>query len=147
MLHPEEVAEPEKVRPFDVDVFVINLEGEFDIAERVRLLDAFALTQNARVVVVNFEKTRYVDSSVLECLVSLERAVTGSGRTLRLAGLPSEIRRIFDVCGLDRIFEIRDKLSDLREVLEVEPSRARRLTLTVEPAVESDPDETVWSPR
>jgi anti-anti-sigma factor len=147
MLHPKEVAEPEKVPPFDLDVFVVNLEGEFDIAERVRLLDAFALTANASVVVVNFEKTRYVDSSVLECLVSLERAVTGRGATLRLVGLRSEIRRIFDVCGLDRIFDIRNKLSDVPEALDVDQSRVRRLALIVEPAIESEPDETVGSSR
>jgi anti-sigma B factor antagonist len=147
MLHPKEVAEPEKVPPFDLDVFVVNLEGEFDIAERVRLLDAFALTANASVVVVNFEKTHYVDSSVLECLVSLERAVTGRGATLRLVGLRSEIRRIFDVCGLDRIFDIRNKLSDVPEALDVDQSRVRRLALIVEPAIESEPDETVGSSR
>jgi anti-sigma B factor antagonist len=146
-MHPKEVAEPEKALPFDLDVFVISLEGEFDIAERVRLLDAFALTANAPVVVVNFEKTRYVDSSVLECLVSLERAITSRGATLRLVGLRSAIRRIFDVCGLDRIFDIRDKLSDVPEAFDVDQSRVRRLALIVEPAIESGPDETVGSPR
>jgi anti-sigma B factor antagonist len=147
MLNPKELAEPEKVPPFELDVFVVSLEGEFDIAERVRLLDAFALTANASVVVVNFEKTHYVDSSVLECLVALERAITGRGATLRLVGLRSEIRRIFDVCGLDRIFDIRDKLSDVPEVSAVDQSRVRRLALIVEPAIGPDSDETVGSPR
>jgi anti-sigma B factor antagonist len=147
MLQPKEVAEPEKARPFDLDVFFVNLEGEFDIAERVRLLDAFALTANASLVVINFEKTHYVDSSVLECLVSLERAITGRGATLRLVGLRSEIQRIFDVCGLDRVFDIRAKLSDVPEAFDADQSRVRRLSLIVEPAIESDTDQTVGSPQ
>jgi anti-sigma B factor antagonist len=145
MMHPKEVAEPQQVRPFDLDVFVISLEGEFDIAERVRLLDAFALTANTAVVVIDFEKTHYVDSSVLECLVSLERAVTGRGARLFLVGLRPEIRRIFEVCGLDRVFEIRIRRDDVAQALPVDPSRMRRLALIVEPAVESDPDEALRS--
>lgn len=60
MMPPKDIAAPHKRRPFDVDALVIALEGEFDIAERVRLLDAFAVTTSSPLVVIDFEKTRYI---------------------------------------------------------------------------------------
>lgn len=134
MMQPKDVYEPQEVRHFDIDAFVVSLDGEFDIAERVRLLDAFAVTAAAPAVVIDFEKTRYVDSTVLECLVALERTISERGAKLILVELRPEIRRIFDVCGLERLFDIRDRLSDATAALGVDSTRLRRLTLVAEAA-------------
>jgi anti-sigma B factor antagonist len=144
MMQPKDVYEPHEVRHFDIDAFVVSLDGEFDIAERVRLLDAFAVTASAPAVVIDFEKTRYVDSTVLECLVALERTIAERGAKLVLVELRPEIRRIFDVCGLERLFDIRHHLSDATAALLVDSARVRRLTLVAEPATPESFDSH-WS--
>lgn len=131
--------------PFDLDAFVISLEGEFDLAERARLLDAFAVTTSSPIVIINFEKTRYLDSTVLECLVALERAITERGGKLILVGIRPEIRRIFDVCGLERLFEVRDKLADVIAAHTLDSNRMRKLALIAEPAASPEAVDIHWS--
>ena len=126
-------AEPEGPGPSALDAFVISLDGEFDLAERTHLLDAFAVTMNTALVVVDFHKTRYIDSTVIECLIAFQQTSTRRGAKLVLAGLRPEIRRIFDVCSLDRIFDIRSKLSDVEDLEAVDAERLARLTLVATP--------------
>ncbi len=147
MTHSRDVAEPHEVHSLELDAFVIVLEGEFDIAERARLLDAFAVTASAPIVIVSFEKTRYVDSTVLECLVALERSIGERSAKLLLVDLRPEIRRIFEVCGLQRHFDIRERLGDVIAALELDSARMRRLTLVAEPVVAAEAIEVNTSPH
>jgi anti-sigma B factor antagonist len=140
MLDPKPVAEPQERSPFELDAFVVCLEGEFDIAERPRLLDAFALASNSATVVIDFKRTRYVDSTVLECLVALQRALGARGGRLLLVEIPPGIRRIFDVCGLERFLSVRGTRSEVMDELEADPSRVRRLTLIAEPTEAEEVD-------
>lgn len=133
MFDPNPVAERQKLAPFELDAFVIRLEGEFDIAERSRLLDAFAVAGNSATVVIDFKRTRYIDSTVLECLVAFQRALGERAGRLLLVDLSPEIRRIFDVCGLDRLFCIRGSFDEVMEDLNADAARVRRLTLVAEP--------------
>ena len=127
------VVEHQEGVPFELDAFVIALEGDFDIAERPRLLDAFAIAAPSAAVVIDFRRTRYIDSTVLECLVALQRSLGARGAKLLLVELSPEIRRIFDVCGLDRLLYIRGSLSEVMDELDADPIRVRRLTLIAEP--------------
>lgn len=133
MIDPQPVTGRETVVPFELDAFVIRLEGEFDIAERARLLDAFAVSTTSATVVIDFNKARYVDSTVLECLVALQRALAERGARPLLIELSPEIRRIFDVCGLDRLFSIRKTLDEVMADLNADATRMRTLTLIAQP--------------
>jgi len=134
------VVEHQEGVPFELDAFVIRPEGDFDVAERARLLDAFAIAASSAAVVIDCRRTRYMDSTVLECLVALQRALGARGGKLVLAEPSPEIRRIFDVCSLDRLLYIRGSLSEVMDELDADPVRVRRLTLIAEPtdAVETD---------
>jgi len=134
VIDPRPVAQARELAPFELDAFVIRLEGEFDVAERARLLDAFAVANSSAVVVIDFKRTRYIDSTVLECLVRLERALSERGATLLFSELSPEVRRIFDVCGFDRLFNIRRSLGEVMNELDADAARVRRLTLTATPA-------------
>jgi anti-sigma B factor antagonist len=142
MIEPDPVAERQKRASFELDAFVIRLEGEFDISERARLLDAFAVASNCAAVVIDFKRTRYVDSTVLESLVAFQRAIGERGGKLLLVALPPGVRRIVEVCNLDRLFTIRSSLDEVMRDLSADASRVRRLTLIAEPteAAESDGD-------
>ncbi len=93
--------------------FLIQLEGEFDLAERERLIDAFAIAQSAPVVVVNLRTTTYIDSTVLQCLFALQVATHKREAKLILVGLHGAVLRLFQITGLCNVFDIRDTLSDV----------------------------------
>ncbi len=109
--------------------FVIQLEGEFDIAERERLTDAFSIVSSASIVVVNLERTTYIDSSVLECLVALRLATQRRGARLILTGVRGSVRRIFEITELHKLFDIREALSDVVD----SDGQVRRLTIEARP--------------
>jgi anti-sigma B factor antagonist len=110
--------------------FVIQLEGEFDLAERERLIDAFAIVQSAPVVVVDLRKTTYIDSAVLQRLVALNEATHKRDAKLVVVGLHGAILRLFQITGLHQVLEIRDTLND---VAGLDGARARRLTIESRP--------------
>ncbi len=144
MQHRERVGEIQE-ETFELDVFVISLDGDFDIAERARLLDAFAIATSAAVVVIDLNRTRYLDSTVLECIVALRHALVGRGARLVLVGLGAETRRIIEICNLQRLLEVRNCLDDVTRGLDGKASpRMRQLSLMARPLDAADPNELRW---
>jgi anti-anti-sigma factor len=93
-------------------VFVIQLEGEFDFAERERLTDAFAIASSAPIVALNLTRATYIDSSVLECLLALRLATRKRGARLILTGVRGAVLRLFQITELHNLFDIQDALGD-----------------------------------
>jgi anti-sigma B factor antagonist len=110
--------------------FVIRLEGEFDVAERQRLKDAFAIATGAPLVIVDLERTDYIDSSVLECLVGLHASTRQRGAELVLVALNSQVRRLFEVTELQKLFTI---CGSMAEVTDLSRTEVRRLTVEARP--------------
>ncbi|MGA8574158.1 MAG: STAS domain-containing protein [Candidatus Cybelea sp.] len=115
-----------RVEPTGLCFFLIQLEGEFDLAERERLIDAFAIVQSAPVMVVDLHKATYIDSTVLQCLVALNVATHKREARLVLVGLHGPVLRLFQVTGLDQVFDIQETLND---VAGLDGAPARRLTI------------------
>ncbi|MGB6644495.1 MAG: STAS domain-containing protein [Candidatus Cybelea sp.] len=111
-------------------IFVVRLEGEFDLADRHRLKDAFEVAQSAPVVVVDLAKATYIDSTVLACLVGLHRTTQKRKASLFLVGLRPTVLRLFEITALREIFDIRASLSDVPDVGIAE---MRRLTIEGRP--------------
>jgi anti-sigma B factor antagonist len=111
-------------------IFIIRLEGEFDIADADRLTDAFAVANSAPLVIVDLEKTDYIDSTVLECLIVLHRATQGRRAELVLVAMNSQVRRLFEVTELHKLFAIHDSM---KEVADVSHGEVRRLTIEARP--------------
>lgn len=110
--------------------FIVRLEGEFDVAERQRLKDAFAIATGAPLVIVDLERTKYIDSSVLECLVGLHAATRQRGAELVLVALNSQVRRLFEVTELQKLFTI---CGSMAEVTDLSRAEVRRLTVEARP--------------
>lgn len=110
--------------------FIVRLEGEFDVAERQRLKDAFAIATGAPLVIVDLERTKYIDSSVLECLVGLHAATRQRGAELVLVALNSQVRRPFEVTELQKLFTI---CGSMAEVTDLSRAEVRRLTVEARP--------------
>jgi anti-sigma B factor antagonist len=125
-----ELREVAGAEPAVTSIFVIQLEGEFDLAERDRLKDAFGVAHTSATVVVNLGKTTYIDSTVLGCLVELRNATLRRGASLFLVGLDRQVRKLFEITSLDEIFNVRSRLSD---VPDVDVAEIRRLTIEARP--------------
>lgn len=106
-----------------IDTFEICLEGAFDLSERTRLLDAFAIASHAPTVILNLTKATFVDSTVLQCMVAFNTATQARGARLVLTGLNDNVQRLFTISGLHAEFQIQ------LPNISLGPVEMRRLTI------------------
>jgi anti-sigma B factor antagonist len=57
-------------------------------------------------VVLNFQNLEFIDSSGVGSLLSLLRQCNGSGGDVKLCALPDNIRSLFELVRINRLFEI-----------------------------------------
>lgn len=95
------------------DTTVLSIEGDLDLASAPSLKWALADLQSSghRHVVVDLSKVCFIDSTALGVLVGAQRAMD---RGVRMAVACSEenVLRIFELTGLDGMFEIVPTLED-----------------------------------
>lgn len=92
------------------DITIVEVDGQLIVGNRQelkqRVLDEFE--SGARKVLVDFERTGYIDSSGLGVLVSLAKRLREDGGELRLANLNDDLRTLFELTRLDTLFPISD---------------------------------------
>ncbi len=108
-------------------VTLVSLEGEFDVCDRRRLTDAFAVAAASSSVIVDFDRATYIDSSALHCILILRQKMQESQSDLVLVGLHDSVRRVFEVCHLEALFDIRPSLESMNG--ELDSSRLQRVKL------------------
>jgi anti-sigma B factor antagonist len=96
------------------ELAVIALTGEVDLytapefkQELVRLID-----DGARKVVVDLTGTTFIDSTTLGVLVSGLKRLRPKGGQLVLVVTDRNIRKIFEITGLDRVFSLHHERAD-----------------------------------
>lgn len=97
----------------DLSNIWIRMHGEYDIADRDRVHEAFDACIPAPFVVVDLSQAKYVDSSVLGAFIHL--------RNQRIADRPNAIgfiepgaalRRLIEIAGLASVFPFFENLDD-----------------------------------
>ncbi len=95
-------------------VFVVSLEGEFDLATapalREQLLEI--LSDSSSDVVVDLSNVTLVDSSTLGVLFRALRALRAEDRSFSLVARDERILKTFRITALDRVFEVYDSLDE-----------------------------------
>jgi anti-sigma B factor antagonist len=89
-------------------VATVVLEGELDIAT-APLFDATLADverNGTGTVLLDLARVQFIDSTGLRSLLSARQRAEAAGRKLRLANLPVDVERVFDVTGVRRIFDI-----------------------------------------
>jgi anti-sigma B factor antagonist len=96
------------------DTVVIALTGEVDLytapdlkQELVRVIE-----EGADSVVVDMTDTTFIDSTTLGVLVSGLKRLRPTGGQLALVVTDRNIRKVFDITGLDRVFPIHESRDD-----------------------------------
>jgi anti-sigma B factor antagonist len=88
--------------------YVISLAGEVDLYTapefKQQLLDVIG--KGAKNVVVDFTDTTFIDSTTLGVLVGGVKRLRGQDGQLALVCSDRNITKIFEITGLDRVFQI-----------------------------------------
>jgi anti-anti-sigma factor len=87
---------------------LIRLGGEFDLGAsgdlRDTLLAVVGAAGSARIV-VDLRDVRFIDSEAIGALLDGYRAAGAAGTGLRLTGATGLVRRVFDIIGMDELFD------------------------------------------
>ena len=90
------------------DTYVISLAGEVDLYTapefKQQLLDVIG--EGGKDVVVDFSDTTFIDSTTLGVLVGGVKRLRAQDGRLSLVCSDRNIRKIFEITGLDRVFTI-----------------------------------------
>jgi anti-sigma B factor antagonist len=93
---------------------VITPTGEIDLSHSPNLRQALlkALEGRPKRLVINLEKTPYMDSSGVATLVEAMQVSMRNSTKLVLCGLQVKVRSIFEIARLDAVFTIVDGPAD-----------------------------------
>lgn len=87
----------------------LRLAGEYDISRQEELEEDLACALDADVAVLDLSEVSYLDSSTLTSLIRLRKRMMERGPGIvKIAGAPPQVRRIFSLTNLDKIFLIEE---------------------------------------
>ena len=103
----------ELLRP-SADLAIVELEGEVDIYSSPQFREALSqgIGEGATRVVVDLAKVTFIDSTALGVVVGGVKGLRARGGSLDIVCHDENIRRIFEITGLDRIlgmYQSRDE--------------------------------------
>jgi anti-sigma B factor antagonist len=111
---------------------ILALDGEFDLAQRHRINDAFATVSNESLVIVDLERALYIDSTVLSSLIRLRNEISGRGGTMIVTSPQPMVKRLFEIAALSEVFDIRPTLAEVREQYGLSDNALRRLDVVAD---------------
>lgn len=90
------------------NVQVIEPTGILDStkAEEFRQLVEDMLQNGAEIILVDLKDITFIDSSGLGTLVVLLKKIRGLNRTLCICSMNDQVRMLFELTSMDRVFEI-----------------------------------------
>lgn len=92
-----------------------------NIEEMGAELSSLVETEKIIQILLIFDGVEFLSSAALNKLILIERKVKEAGGNLRLCALREEIKEVFTITRLDRIFDIRDSESDGLKAFGVPP--------------------------
>ena len=87
---------------------IVEVDGQLVVGNRQEFKQAILdeVEQGVRLVIIDFSRAAYIDSSGLGALVSLGKRVRELGGDLRLAALNDDLRTLFELTRLDSLFPL-----------------------------------------
>lgn len=105
----------------EADVPVIELEGEVDVytAPQLKQQMISLLESGAKQMVVDLTKVEYFDSTALGVLIGGLKRIRERDGNLSLICPNPRIRRVFEITGLDKIFDIYNSTDEAKAAIRV----------------------------
>jgi len=95
------------------EVTVIDLSGRLELGEgSVLLRETLQKSADGAKILVNLADVSFIDTSGIGELVSGHTRAQNAGGNLKLTGVPKHVEKLFQMTGLDRIFDIYDNDAD-----------------------------------
>jgi anti-sigma B factor antagonist len=93
-------------------VVIISVEGRLNAVTTGELKDKIkALIGEAFIhIVLNLSDTSFIDSSGLSAIVSALKGVREKDGSLKLVGVNANVKKVFELTRLERIFEFYDNV-------------------------------------
>ncbi|MDO8683456.1 MAG: STAS domain-containing protein [Armatimonadota bacterium] len=106
-------------RSLSPDIPLIELEGEVDVYTAPQLKQQMiSLLEEGKIeMVVDLTKVEYLDSTALGILIGGLKRVRERDGNLPLICPSPRIRRVFEITGLDKIFDIYNSENDAKSEL------------------------------
>ncbi|MCY3650660.1 MAG: STAS domain-containing protein [Acidimicrobiaceae bacterium] len=97
---------------------VLSVGGELDVvgAPDMRQAVVTAVAEGSRLLALDLSELDFVDSFGLGAVVGALKRVRQRGGELALVCPSSRIRRVFEICDLDRILALHDSIDTLSEL-------------------------------
>ena len=88
----------------------INIEGEIDVYTSPKVKEALndLIQKGNNNIIVNLEGVSYIDSTGLGVLIGALKRVKENNGDIKLVCTNLQIKKIFDITGLVKIFELYD---------------------------------------
>ena len=75
-------------------------------------LNALVTVEKRNMILLNFDGVEFMSSAALNKLISLNGKVKAAAGRLKLSNLPAEIKEVFTITKLDRLFDLRKTQED-----------------------------------
>jgi len=93
---------------------VVKLDGDLDFSRKGQIEALLSAADNTDIAIVDLAGVTYIDSSCLSCL-AIQKKRMQQNRTagiLRIVGASESVKRILQICGLDKSFELYASLDE-----------------------------------
>ncbi|MHC4290638.1 MAG: STAS domain-containing protein [Planctomycetota bacterium] len=96
------------IQNWSENVVLVNLAKEPDMGEELQTVIDVVSENISQDVVVDFADTDIITSSSIAKLLKLRKVLHDNNQTLVLSSVRPKTRSIFDVTGLDNVFDFMD---------------------------------------
>lgn len=106
-------------RTIDNKLPVIELEGEVDVYTAPQLKQQMInlLESGAKQMIIDLSKVEYLDSTALGVLIGGLKRMRETDGNMVLVCPSARIRRVFEITGLDKIFDIYNTADEAQEAV------------------------------
>ncbi len=105
------------------DYSIVEIEGEVDAEHAANLKRCLQQATEGiyKGLALDLSGVTFIDSTGLGILISLMRQLKEEGKALRLIGLTDEVRSIFEITRLHRVFELADNVEAAIQEMRAKP--------------------------
>lgn len=96
------------------DTIIVVMKGTLDISKQGRFKDELLkqVPSDKTKLILDFQEVNFIDSACLGALISIVRTLRNRGGDVLLFGLQNEVRSIFQITRLDKVFKVFETRQD-----------------------------------
>jgi anti-anti-sigma factor len=106
----------------DLGVKCLHLKGRIDSMSALEIQRQFddLILSGERRMVVDFEKVNYISSAGLRVFLAAQKQLRKAGGEIILCRMSADVRRVFQMSGFEKLFQIASNEEEIRSALQAE---------------------------